>query len=247
MFLREMLNRYSTVSLRNNIFKGKLLCTLLRNGMILPEKIKRSLGLIEEATEKYPRIAVGCSWGKDSMVTLHLALQVKPDIEVFTVITPFKPKETLQFKDRIIKEWNLNAKEYMSEHNPVPDLWKTDPDECCRIFKVEPTRLAVKHLDAWIAGLRRTEGITRREFKEVEFRGNIVKINPILEWTELDVWRYSALYDVPQNPLYKKGYRSLGCALCTSLVDENDSERAGRWRGTSKCGGECGIHTKILK
>lgn len=213
----------------------------------LPEKIEHAKSLIEDAVKKYPRIAVAVSWGKDSMVLLHLVRQVKPDIPVFTVITPFMPKETLEFKDRIIREWNLNIKEYMSQEKPIEGLWRTDPDECCRIFKVEPTREAVKDLDAWFAGLRKTEGITRRDFKEVEIRGNLVKINPILTWTELDIWRYSALYNVPQNPLYKRGYRSLGCAPCTTIVDDNDPERAGRWRGTSKCGGECGIHTKILK
>ena len=213
----------------------------------LPDKIEHSKNLIKEAIEKYPRIAVAVSWGKDSMVLLHLVRQIKPDIPVFTVVTPFKPKETLEFKDRIIKEWNLNIREYRSREKPIPGLWQTDPDECCRIFKVEPTREAVKDLDAWLTGLRKTEGRTRQDYKEVEVRGNLVKINPILEWTELDIWKYSALYNVPQNPLYKRGYRSLGCAPCTTLVDDNDPERAGRWRGTSKCGGECGIHTKTLK
>jgi len=213
----------------------------------LPEKIEHAKSLIREAIERYPRIAVAASWGKDSMVLLHLARQVKPDIPIFTVITPFHPKETLEFKDQIIKEWKLNVREYRSNQKPIPDLWKTDPDECCRIFKVEPTKEAVKDLDAWISGLRRSEGSTRVACREIEKRGSIVKINPILEWTELDVWRYSALYDVPQNPLYKRGYRSLGCAPCSSIVSDEEPERAGRWRGTSKCGGECGIHTKILK
>lgn len=213
----------------------------------LPEKIERAKRIIKKAIERYPKIAVAVSWGKDSMVLLHLVRQVKPDIEVFTVITPFHPKETLEFKDWIIKEWNLNVKEYRSDRDPIPGLWRTDPDECCRIFKVEPTKEAVKDLDAWISGLRRSEGSTRRNVQEFEKIGNIVKVNPILEWTELDIWRYSALYNVPQNPLYKLGYRSLGCAPCSAIVDDEEPERAGRWRGTSKCGGECGIHTKVLK
>jgi len=220
----------------------------------LVDKIEHSKNLIKEAIQKHPRIAVAVSWGKDSMVLLHLALQVEPEVRVFTVVTPFKPKETLEFKDRIINRWNLNIREYMSKENPIPDLWKTDPDECCRIFKVEPTKEAVKDLDGWLSGLRKTEGRTRQNFKEVEIRpchgdpaSVLVKINPILEWTELDIWRYSALYNVPQNPLYKKGYRSLGCEPCTIIVDDSESERAGRWCGTSKCGGECGIHTRTLK
>jgi phosphoadenosine phosphosulfate reductase len=175
------------------------------NAVNLLDKIEHSKNLIKEYITKYPRIAVAVSWGKDSMVLLHLALQVKPEVPVFTVVTPYKPKETLEFKDRIIKEWNLNIKEYMSKETPILDLWKTDPDECCRIFKVDPTKEAVKDLDAWFSGLRKTEGRTRKDYKEVETRpchGNpalsLVKINPILEWTELDIWRYSALYNVQQ-------------------------------------------------
>lgn len=215
--------------------------------MTLQDKIERSQELIKSFIEDYSRVAVGVSWGKDSMVLLHLVRQIKPDVPVFTVVTPFKPKETLEFKDRITREWRLNLKEYMSKEEPIPDLWKSDPDECCRIFKVEPTKEAVKDLDAWFSGLRKTEGRTRKYYKEIEKRGNLIKINPILEWTELDIWRYSALFNVPQNPLYKRGYRSLGCEVCTVIVDDNQPERSGRWVGTSKCGGECGIHTRTLK
>ena len=117
----------------------------------------------------------------DVLRSVGLDRQGKPDVPVFTVITPFTSKETLGFKDRIVREWNLNIREYRSKERPIPGLWKTDPDECCRIFKVEPTREVVKDLDAWISGLRRTEGSTRSECKEVEKRGNLVKINPILK------------------------------------------------------------------
>ena len=132
------------------------------------DKIEHSKNLIKEAIEEYHRIAVAVSWGKDSMALLHMARQIKPDIRVFTIVTPFKPKETLEFKDRIKKEWNLSIKEYQSKEGPMPGLWETAPDECCRIFKVDPTKEAVKDLDAWIAGLRKTEGRTRVDYKEIE-------------------------------------------------------------------------------
>jgi len=212
-------------------------------------KVAHSKKVIREALNKYDRIAVASSFGKDSMVLLHLCRQIDPNIQVFTVMTPFKFKETYEFKDRIINEWNLNIKEYGYKKSITSkDLYKTDPNLCCQIYKVEPLANALEEmkLDAWMAALRASENPNRKGFKEVEKRGNIIKINPILAWTELDVWRYSALYNVPQHPLYRLGYRSLGCEPCSAITDENEPERAGRWKATSKQGGECGIHTKRL-
>jgi len=95
--------------------------------------------------------------------------------------------------------------------------------------------------------LRCTEGRTRTDYKEVEERDKgLIKLNPILIWKEREVWQYLALNGVKVNPLYAEGYRSLGCKPCTHISSDED-ERAGRWIGTSKCGGECGIHTRPLK
>ncbi|MDG6221058.1 MAG: phosphoadenylyl-sulfate reductase [Candidatus Thermoplasmatota archaeon] len=208
-------------------------------------KFQESLNTIREGIEKYDKIAVGCSFGKDSIVMLHLALQVKPDIPVFAVMTPHKPKETFEYRDMLTKKWNLNIKTYMSDQKVPEGLWETDPDQCCQILKVEPTREAVKELDAWFAGLRSTEGRTRVDYKTWEQKGPLMKINPILNWTEADVWRYMAVNQIPAHPWYALGYRSIGCAPCSNIGGEQ--ERDGRWKGTSKCGGECGIHTQQLK
>ena len=212
---------------------------------MLIEKIEHSLKLIKEAIGKYPRIAVACSFGKDSVVIVHLARRIKEDIPIFTVMTRFKPKETFEYKDLITRSWNLNLREYSSKAEIPEKLYKTDPDECCRILKVEPTKEAVKDLDCWICGLRNTEGRTREDYKEIEIKGNLVKLNPILSWTELDIWKYIAANKIPVHPWYVQGYRSLGCAPCSNPGGE--LERDGRWQGTKKCGGECGIHTRNLK
>ena len=98
-----------------------------------------------------------------------------------------------------------------------------------------------------MTGLRCTEGRTRTDYHEVEERDEgLLKLNPILPWHEREVWQYLAVYGVPVNPLYAEGYRSLGCAPCTKITT-GANERDGRWIGTSKCGGECGIHTRPLK
>lgn len=229
--------------------------------------------IIEKAVDKYKKMAIGCSFGKDSMVVVKLARDVDPNIKIFSVMTRFKPIETFKFLISANKKMGLDATVYMVanekpkildgidvrllptekfiiEKNKIESqtgkpLYLTDPDECCRFLKVEPTKIAVKDLDAWISGLRKSEGRTRVNFRQFEKKGGLVKINPILEWSEADIWRFTAVNRLPVNPLYGKGYRSLGCITCSNIGGRY--ERSGRWKGTKKVGGECGIHTQCLK
>jgi len=212
------------------------------------EKVDRSLRLIEEAYEEYgDRLVVANSLGKDSMVVWHLAKRVSPFIKGFIVTTRFKPKETVEFMNRLVAR-HSELKVFRNDE-PIPiGLYETDPDRCCDILKVEPTRRAIQEMNVacWVTGLRCTEGRTRMDFQEIEERDKgLIKLNPILIWYEREVWQYLALHQVAVNPLYAKGYRSLGCEPCTRISAGAD-ERAGRWTGTSKCGGECGIHTRPL-
>ena len=209
----------------------------------LLSKIKESTEIIQEAVDKYPKIIVACSFGKDSMVVLHLTRRINPLLPVFTIMTQYKPQETFVYKDMLSQLWGLNIKEYSSLERVPLSLSETDPDECCRILKVEPTKRALEGYDAWITGLRRTEGRTRTDYMPVEESEQIVKINPILDWEEVDIWKYMAINSIPVHSWYIQGYRSLGCFPCTNIIDDSDTERGGRWKGTSKCGGECGIHT----
>jgi phosphoadenosine phosphosulfate reductase len=213
------------------------------------QKVDRSLGLIREAYEEHgDRLVVANSLGKDSIVVWHLAKRVSADIRGFIVTTRFKPKETVEFMKQEVER--CPELKVFSSDEPIPDeLHKTDPDHCCDILKVQPTRQAIEEMNVscWVTGLRCTEGRTRTDFEETEERDEgLVKLNPILIWREREVWQYLALSDAPVNPLYAKGYRSLGCEPCTKISTGPD-ERAGRWLGTSKCGGECGIHTRPLK
>ncbi len=239
------------------------------------EKIEHAKELIRESIRKYPRIAVACSFGKDSLVTVHLAREVDPKIKVFSIMTQFKPKETYEYVRLMNRKMKLDVTVYLVGDS-VPELlqyssmevillppeelnvmasqtlketgqeiYTVNADECCRLLKVEPTRVAVKGLDAWITGLRNTEGRTRTDYQEVEEKGGLIKVNPILTFTEAEVWRYIATRSIKPHPWYGKGYRSLGCAPCTH--PGGVLERDGRWQNTSKCGGECGIHTQRLK
>ena len=241
----------------------------------MEEKIERAKELIEDGIRNYPKIGIACSFGKDSMVTVHIAREVDPKIEVFAVMTQYKPKETFEYLKLMNKKMNLGIKVYMVA-NSVPEIlkddsiemvllpteefvqkaaqvksqsgleiYKVDPDECCRLLKVDPTKAAVEDLDAWITGLRCTEGRTRVDYQEVEEKDGLMKINPILTFTEAEVWRYMSTRDIEPHPWYGLGYRSLGCAPCSGIGGV--LERDCRWIGTSKCGGECGIHTQSLR
>ena len=213
------------------------------------QKVDRALSLIHEAYEEYgDSLVVANSLGKDSMVVWDLAKRISPNIRGFIVTTRFKPQETKDFMKGIVSDYP-ELKVYKNDE-PIPDkLYQTDPDRCCDILKVLPTRQAIEEMgvSCWVTGLRCTEGRTRTDFQEIEERDKgLIKLNPILIWYEREIWQYLAIHQVPVNPFYEKGYRSLGCEPCTHLVQGSD-ERAGRWVGTSKCGGECGIHTRPLK
>ena len=213
------------------------------------EKVERSLAIIKEAYEKYgDGLVAANSLGKDSVTVWDLAKRVNPKIRGFIVTTRFKPEKTVEFMKQEVARYP-ELKVYKND-SKIPDrLYETNPDRCCDILKVEPVKRAVKEMNVtcWVTGLRCTEGRTRTDFKEVEERDKgLIKLNPILIWKEREVWQYLALNGVKVNPLYAEGYRSLGCAPCTRITNEED-ERAGRWIGTSKCGGECGIHTRPLK
>jgi phosphoadenosine phosphosulfate reductase len=213
------------------------------------QKVERSLNIIERAYNEFGEsLVMANSLGKDSTVTWHLCKRVSPKIHGFIVTTRYKPKETVKFMHtQTAKYPELHV---FKNDEPIPEgLYETDPDRCCDILKVKPTRWAINELGVkcWVTGLRCTEGRTRNDFKEIEERDEgLIKLNPILVWTEREVWQYIALFKVDVNPLYAKGYRSLGCEPCTHISAHPD-ERAGRWIGTSKCGGECGIHTRPLK
>ncbi len=213
------------------------------------EKVDRSLRLIEQALGRHgDGLVVANSLGKDSCVVWDLIKRVDSSVRGFIVTTRFKPAETKAFMRRTVARYpELEIFENTAE---IPDnLHDFAPDRCCDILKVEPTRRAIEQMDVtcWVTGLRCTEGRTRVDFQEVEERDEgLIKLNPILIWKEREIWQYLAVRGVPVNPLYEEGYRSLGCEPCTHIVSGGD-ERAGRWIGTSKCGGECGIHTRPLK
>lgn len=221
----------------------------LVDDLTFAEKVDRALDLIDDAHRRHgDSLAVANSLGKDSCVVWDLAKRVSPKIRGFIVTTRFKPHATVEFMRETVARYP-EIRVFSTDAEIPERLHETDPDRCCDVLKVEPTRRAIEEMGVtcWVTGLRCTEGRTRTDFREIEYRDEgLEKLNPILLFTEREVWQYLAIHDVAVNPLYVLGYRSLGCYPCTRIA-HGANERAGRWVGTSKCGGECGIHTRPLK
>ena len=201
--------------------------------------------------EFFPDLALACSFGGPSgMVLVDMIAQIEPRVEVFYLDTDFLFPETYETRDRVIEKYGIRPVAYKSELTPADqasqygdELWLRDPDLCCDLRKVQPNARALEGKRAWISGIRRDQGVARRETGVVEWDAifGLVKVLPLVRWTEADVWKYVTQHDVPYNPLNDHGYPSIGCTYCTKAVKPGDDPRSGRWQGFDKT--ECGLHT----
>jgi len=204
------------------------------------DKVEKAKELVKQALAEDPNAAVAISWGKDSMVLLDIARRVRMTIKAFALMSNTEFEETEQLKKDIMQKWSIDYEQFNYDQ-PKDGL-------CCQDAKVEAMKEAVVNKKTIITGVRKDEGETRKGFKHVETHQGLKKYNPILDFTELDVWRYLAAYNVPVNPLYQEGFRSLGCKTCSNPEeDETEDERSGRWKGTDNAAGECRIHTTTLR
>ncbi|MBM2826756.1 MAG: phosphoadenosine phosphosulfate reductase [Dehalococcoidia bacterium] len=203
--------------------------------------------------EFYPDITLACSFGGISgMVLLDMAVKIQPDIKVFYLDTDFLFPETYETVDIVSGKYGIKPLAFKSKLTPEeqvdqygPALWSRDPDLCCALRKVEPNERAMVGNRAWIAGLRRDQSEGRKETPIVEWdaKFGLVKVNPLANWTERQVWGYIFANGVPYNPLHDSNYPSIGCTYCTKAVAPGADPRSGRWAEFEK--DECGIHEDI--
>jgi phosphoadenosine phosphosulfate reductase len=200
----------------------------------------------------WPQIAMSSSFQTQSMPLLYMATRIRHDLLIFFLDTGYHFWETLIFRERIASEWKLNVLDlyrdtrwdvFARQHTRT--LPMEDPDLCCFLHKVQPMQKALKDLKAWISGIRRDQTATRARAKILELQEDgLLKVNPLLNWTKVDVVNYIREHNLPVHPLLGKGYRSIGCSPCTLAVGLRDDERAGRWAGRGKT--ECGLHTEMF-
>jgi phosphoadenosine phosphosulfate reductase len=183
------------------------------------------------------------------MVLLDLALKIEPSLNVFVVDTELLFPETYALIERVERRYGIAVErvrplESVAVQNVTRGdaLWARDPDACCDLRKVEPLRRHLRGFDAWMTAVRRDQSGTRTEIPRQAWDepAQIVKVAPLADWTEADVWAYVQAHDVPVNTLHFDGYPSIGCTHCTRRVAAGEHARAGRWSGFDKV--ECGIH-----
>jgi len=205
--------------------------------------------ILKYAVETFPNITFACSFGAEDVVLVDMLQKVKPGTDIFYLDTDFHFKETYETRDKLAEIYGINFIEARPELTPEEqaakhgdELWKTEPNLCCNIRKVEPLTQILSKYDAWITGIRRDQAPTRANAKKIEYdtKFGLVKFNPIADWTSEDVWNYIRANNVYYNPLHDNHYPSIGCEHCTRQVMPGEDPRAGRWSGNEKT--ECGLH-----
>lgn len=199
------------------------------------------------------------SFQLEGQVILDIAQQVDPSIRVITIDTGRLPEETYRLIDRVRDRYNIEVEviypnqkdlQELTENHGINPFYRSVALRlaCCNIRKVLPMGQALQNLSGWMTGIRRNQSGTRTDAKKIENdykHGQKIKINPLADWTQSQVWRYIKEKNIPYSDLYDKGYTSIGCAPCTRPTSANEDPRAGRWWWEQGVPKECGIHVTV--
>jgi len=196
-------------------------------------------------------VCMTSSFQTQSLPLLHQVSLYIPETEIIFIDTGFHFKETLEFKDKITKLLKLRTKtikpsiskeEFFEKYGN--DLYLRNPKLCCQINKVNPFLKAISNYKAWICGIRKDQTKNRLSSKKISVVfDNKIKVCPMISWNLENILNYVEENNLPKHPLYKKGYRSIGCKFCTEPVQSNENERNGRWKNNSLMKDkECGIN-----
>ncbi|PLY10679.1 MAG: phosphoadenylyl-sulfate reductase [Arcobacter sp.] len=201
--------------------------------------------------------ALSSSFGAEDQVLTHMMLNLDKDANIFTLDTGRLPYETYSVMDNTNLKYNIKVNVFFPKSEDVEELYKKqgingfyesidNRKSCCNVRKIEPLKRALKPLKIWITGLRAAQSVTRVEMPLVEWDDNfqVIKVNPLISWSEDDVWDFIKENKVPYNKLHDKGYPSIGCAPCTRAVKEGEDIRSGRWWWENPEHKECGLHAK---
>jgi phosphoadenosine phosphosulfate reductase len=194
-------------------------------------------------------LSIGTSFGASGIVLMDLALQLNHAVDIFYIDTDYFFPETYTLIERLqahyqrsfrVVKTNLTIAQQEKSYGPL--LYQNDPNLCCHVRKVLPMSQALADSTAWATAVRHDQASTRANTPMVQWntRYNVVKVAPLVRWTETEIWHYIHEHDLPYNALHDRHYPSIGCWPCTKPVKPGEELRAGRWQGFNKT--ECGLH-----
>ena len=205
------------------------------------------------------KIAISFS-GAEDVVLIDMAHQMGLAVDVFSLDTGRLHSETYKYLETVRQHYNIKLELLMPQPEAVAELvrekglysfYEDGHGECCAVRKIEPLRRKLGTLDAWITGQRRDQSVTRtnvpHEQEDQAFSSaghQLVKFNPLADWSSAQVWSYIHSNGVPYNELHDKGFLSIGCEPCTRAIAPHEHERAGRWWWEETTQKECGLHAQ---
>ena len=214
--------------------------------------------VLEYFLNKYKnRIALSSSLSAEDQAITEMIARIDKTAGIFTLDTGRMFPEIYDLIQKTNSRYKINIKVYFPDARQVEKMVNqkginlfyesTENRElCCRIRKTEPLNKALKGLSVWITGMRREQSMTRREKNLIEWddQNNLIKLNPLYNWSEQQVWDYIEENNIPYNKLHKEGFPSIGCQPCTRAVKPGEDIRAGRWWWEMPEYKECGLHQK---
>ncbi len=197
------------------------------------------------------------SLGAEDQVITHMLMQIDKKASIFTLDTGRMFPETYELIEKTEARYDFRIKVFFPDYQAVEQMVQSrginlfyhsieNRKMCCHIRKIEPLKRALKGNEVWITGLRREQSPTRQDLQYAEWdsANRIIKVNPLLDWTEQQVWDYIRKHKIPYNSLHDKGFPSIGCQPCTRAVEPGEDVRAGRWWWENPDTKECGLHKR---
>ena len=200
----------------------------------------------------HPRLLMATAFGAEGCCIIHMLSEIEKGVHLINLETGYQFPETLALRETIRERYGMTV-EYILPETTVPEyekmhngpLYEADPEQCCQDRKVKPLKAAMERINplAWISAIRKDQTVNRSANASViqwDAKFKVVKVNPLLNWTKGQVWKYILDNDVPYNELHDRGFPSIGCWPCTRATRPGEDDRAGRWAGQAKK--ECGLH-----